>query len=115
MTQPDGNGPPRWQEQVTTAPQYSGYRVPPGRGGPLGEWVACPRCRSPYVLKVAFTWWGGVVGPLIVPEVRCATCGHHYNGKTGGSLGAPIAIYTIVVVGFVLVLVAVVALLVIAI
>lgn len=81
-------------------PQYYGYSVQPGRGGPNGEWVACPRCRSPYVNKPTFTWWGGVVGPLIIPEVKCATCGFSYNGKTGGPLGTAIAVYLFVVLGF---------------
>lgn len=80
-------------------PQHWGYAVQPGRGGPKGEWVACPRCRSPYVNKATFTWWGGLVGPLIIPEVKCATCGNSFNGKTGGSLTVAIAIYLVVVLG----------------
>ena len=89
------------------APQHWGYSPPQGRGGPKGEWVACPRCQSPYINKATFTWWGGVVGPLIIPEVKCATCGHTYNGKTGGSLVGAIAIYLGVVLGSFLVLAAV--------
>jgi len=85
--------------------QHHGYGVP-GRGGPTGEWVACPRCQSPYVNKATFTWWGGVVGPLIIPEVKCANCGNHFNGKTGGPLGTAIAIYLAVVLGFFFVLAA---------
>ena len=88
------------QQQYYGHPQYFGYAVQPGRGGQNGEWVACPRCRSPYVNKAKFTWWGGVVGPLIIPEVKCATCGHSYNGKTGGPLGVAIAVYLVVVLGF---------------
>jgi hypothetical protein len=59
------------------------------------------------VNKLAFTWWGGLVGPLLIPEVRCATCGYHFNGKTGGSVTASIVIYLLVVIGTFFVLVAV--------
>jgi len=121
MNQHSGGGPPhavapqyvddpvqpRNAASPYAPPQHYGYAVQPGRGGARGEWVACPRCGSPYVNKATFTWWGGVVGPLIIPEVKCATCGHSYNGKTGGPLGAAIAIYLVVVLTFVFAFVAV--------
>jgi hypothetical protein len=47
------------------------------------------------------------VGPLIIPEVKCVTCGFSYNGKTGGPIGTAIAVYLIVVLGFFVVLAAV--------
>ncbi len=116
MNQPVGGGPPHGapspeyvdnpiqhgvEPNPYAPPQQWGYAVQPGRGGPNGEWVACPRCRSPYVSKATFTWWGGVVGPLIIPEVKCASCGNSFNGKTGGSLTAAIALYLAVVFGVV--------------
>lgn len=57
------------------------------------EWVPCPRCASDSVSRPMFTWWGGLLGPRIIPEVHCNACGHNYNGKTGGSNSKAIAIY----------------------
>lgn len=86
------------------APGHHGLSPTPGRAGPLGEWVACPRCSSTHVSRPTFTWWGGVLGPRIIPEVKCDACGHRYNGKTGGSNATAIAIYMavafVVVFGF---------------
>src|SRR5688572_13826143 len=122
MNQPTGGGPPHGAPPPQyvdnpvqhgaapnpyAPPQPWGHAAQPGRGGPNGEWVACPRCRSPYVNKSTFTWWGGLVGPLIIPEVKCATCGNSFNGKTGGSLTAAIAIYLGVVLTLVFGLLAV--------
>ena len=61
------------------------------------EWVVCPRCASASVSRPTFTWWGGLLGPRIIPEVKCNACGHRYNGKTGGSNTTAIAIYLTVV------------------
>ena len=65
----------------------------PDRNLRLAEWLPCPRCASESVSKPTFTWWGGLVGPLIIPEVVCNACGNRYNGKTGGSNNKAIAIY----------------------
>lgn len=68
-----------------------------GAAGPAGEWVACPRCGSGYVSRPTFTWWGGLVGPRIIKEVKCNGCGHRYNGRTGGPNTLAIALYLTVV------------------
>ena len=65
--------------------------------GPNGEWVPCPQCQSTLVDKPSFTWWGGVLGPKIICHIKCNSCGHTYNGKTGGSNNGAIAIYMVVV------------------
>jgi hypothetical protein len=68
-----------------------------GRAGPMGEYVACPQCGSNHVTQPSFTWWGGVLGPKIIPVVKCDGCGHSYNGKTGGTNTTAIGIYMVVV------------------
>ena len=41
----------------------------------------------------AFTFWGGILGPWMLTHVRCNECGTCYNGNTGKSNNAAIAIY----------------------
>ncbi|MSP61400.1 MAG: hypothetical protein EXR72_13845 [Myxococcales bacterium] len=60
----------------------------------LGTSAPCPKCGNTSTAPVGFTWWGGVLGPRIFHVVRCIGCGIQYNGKSGTSLGKPIAIYT---------------------
>jgi hypothetical protein len=53
----------------------------------------CPNCASEKAESIAFTWWGGVVGPKMFNHVKCTQCGTTYNGKTGRSNQTAIAIY----------------------
>jgi hypothetical protein len=46
----------------------------------------CPKCNEKNAATVAFTWWGGVLGPRLFNVVSCQRCGTQYNGKTGGRL-----------------------------
>ena len=47
------------------------------------EMKSCPRCGSGDIHKVEFSWWGGIVGPGLVHQVRCKKCGMTYDGVTG--------------------------------
>ncbi len=72
-----------------------------------GAYADCPNCDAPGdAQRVAFTWWGGLVGPAILTHVRCNECGSCYNGRTGKSNNLAIAIYIGVGVLFGLVAVA---------
>jgi hypothetical protein len=62
------------------------------------SWAPCPKCGGQTATKVAFTWWGGAVGPRLFSVVKCAGCGTKYKGKTGGRLLKTIIIYQGVVV-----------------
>ncbi len=74
-----------------------------------GAHADCPECGEPgYATPVAFTWWGGIVGPRLFNHVRCDSCGTCYNGKTGRSNTTAITIY-VVVTGLIAVMVAVCA------
>ena len=59
-------------------------------------YVACPRCGSLYVTRPSYTWWGGILGPMIICHVRCNQCAHTYNGKTGQSNTGKIVAYYVV-------------------
>jgi transposase-like protein len=59
----------------------------------------CPRCGATNAAPVAFTWWGGVLGPRVFSVVRCLGCNVQYNGKTGGTLTKGIVIYTGIALG----------------
>ena len=56
------------------------------------EYVACPKCAGG-AEKVVFTWWGGLLGPKILTHVKCTSCGHAYNGKTGRDNTTGIVLY----------------------
>jgi len=58
--------------------------------------VPCPKCRG-HAEPVKFTWWGGVLGPKLLTHVKCQSCGHAYNGKSGKDNTAGIAIYFAVI------------------
>ena len=47
------------------------------------EFASCPGCGNSNAKRVAFTWWGGALGPWLFTHVKCASCGRAYNGKTG--------------------------------
>lgn len=80
----------------------------------MTQYVTCPKCGGASE-RLKFTWWGGVLGPRILSHVKCSSCGHKYNGKSGKDNTTGIIIYSaivaIVVFGFVMVLFAAVAVL----
>jgi ribosomal protein L37E len=61
------------------------------------EHATCPRCGGTSAKAIRFTWWGGVLGPKLLHHVKCEACGTAFNGKTGNSNGAGIAIYFAVI------------------
>ncbi len=56
----------------------------------------CPRCGSPHVQAVKFTWWGGLVGPKMMNLHKCLSCKLQYNAKTMQNAQQAILIYTLV-------------------
>jgi hypothetical protein len=60
-----------------------------------GAWQGhgCPFCGSGHVSKAGFTWWGGILGPIILNHHNCHSCGQSFNGRTGKSNNTAIAIY----------------------
>lgn len=60
------------------------------------EFVACPNCRQSTAERIKWTFWGGMLGPKLFTHVKCRNCGTKYNGKTGRSNDAAIAIYLVV-------------------
>src|SRR5947209_6924685 len=69
--------PGAFAQQPGYPPQQLGYQTPYMTG------VRCPKCGDPRSKQVAFTWWGGLIGPRLLSHVKCLTCGTAYNGKTG--------------------------------
>ena len=68
------------------------------------EYKPCPRCGSSSdIHKVEYSWWGGLVGPALVHQVRCKKCGKTYDGSTGKDITRRLSIY--IVVGIVIVLI----------
>ena len=59
------------------------------------NYVPCPKC-SGRADKLKFTWWGGILGPKLLTHVGCTSCGHKYNGRTGGDNTAGIIIYSVI-------------------
>jgi len=62
----------------------------------MSEYVPCPKCGGASE-RLKFTWWGGVLGPKILSHVKCGSCGHKYNGKSGKDNTTGIVIYSAVV------------------
>ena len=62
----------------------------------MSEYVPCPKCGGASE-RLKFTWWGGVIGPKILSHVKCGSCGHKYNGKSGKDNTTGIVIYSAVV------------------
>jgi hypothetical protein len=59
-----------------------------------GAYADCPNCDNDgHATRVAWTWWGGLVGPAIISHVRCRECGTCYNGNSGKSNNLAIGIY----------------------
>jgi hypothetical protein len=60
--------------------------------------MQCPKCQQDVSPSpVGFTWWGGLIGSKIINHVECPACHNRFNGRTGKSNDAAIAIYMIVV------------------
>ena len=87
MMTPDHSSPsdsPPAQNHVRSLPERSGEHAP------------CPVCGSSNAEQTGFTWWGGVIGPSMLHHVKCQSCKMEYNGKTGRSNAAAIAVHVIV-------------------
>jgi hypothetical protein len=56
----------------------------------------CPSCGEDAAEKVSFTWWGGLIGPMLLSHVRCRQCGTTYNGKSGKSNNTNIVLYMVI-------------------
>jgi len=79
------------------APPYAGYAPPgpygayPPHGGyspygfPPPRWIGdpCPKCQEQAGETVAFTWWGGFIGPKLLNHRKCRACGYEFNARTG--------------------------------
>ena len=72
----------------------------------MSQYVPCPKCGGASE-RLKFTWWGGVLGPRILSHVKCASCGHKFNGKSGKDNTTGIIIYSAIVAIVVLGIVAV--------
>jgi hypothetical protein len=73
---------------------YAPPAVPtPGRGPAPSAGGRCPHCGHTEYKKVGWTFWGGIIGPMILSHVRCTGCRTTYNSKTGKSNNTAIAIY----------------------
>jgi len=85
--------PPMYQTQAQTQ-----YVVMTDSG------LACPRCRNVGSSKVNYTLWGGFIGPRIMKQVKCMSCGQNFNGQTGKPITAGSIIgYTFATLGIVMV------------
>lgn len=47
------------------------------------SYAPCPKCSNSGTERVKSTWWGGRLGPEALRTVRCTSCGHEYDGRTG--------------------------------
>ena len=63
----------------------------------MTNYAPCPKCSGTNSEKLKFTWWGGVLGPKLLTHVKCASCGHKFNGKSGKDNTTGIVIYSVVV------------------
>jgi ribosomal protein L37AE/L43A len=59
-------------------------------------YAPCPKCGESAADRVAYTLWGGVIGPKMFTHVKCYSCGKKYNGKTGKDNLVNILLYTLV-------------------
>jgi len=69
-----------------------------------GEILPCPKCSNREIIRIKFTWWGGILGPKLFHYVRCAKCGTSYNGKKGasGQFGITVFVTISIILGFLL-------------
>lgn len=56
----------------------------------------CPKCGSPAVEPVKYTWWGGLLGPKLFHHTKCTACNFRYNSKTRKSNTTAIILYSAV-------------------
>lgn len=59
---------------------------------------ACPRCGSDDIFRVEYSWWGGLIGPNLVHQVRCKKCGKTYDGATGTNIAKRMSIYVVIMI-----------------
>ena len=64
------------------------------------EYQKCPRCGSSDIHKVEYSWWGGLIGPALVHQVRCNDCGKAYDGTTGRDFTRKLIIYITIIMVF---------------
>jgi hypothetical protein len=70
----------------------------PGSGYPsASEGPVCPRCQNTHCSTPKYTWWGGFLGPKIIPHVKCGGCGYSFKPTTGQPITGAIIIYSVVV------------------
>jgi hypothetical protein len=62
------------------------------------EMKGCPRCGSSEIHKVEYSWWGGIIGPLLVHQMRCKKCGKTYNGVTGTNITKQTSRYFVIII-----------------
>jgi ribosomal protein S27E len=70
-----------------------------------GDWADCPNCGCSDAIRVHWTWWGGIIGPLFINQVRCQDCGTNYNGVHGDYNTTRILIYVLVGLGLSLIII----------
>ncbi|MEP7256694.1 MAG: hypothetical protein ABI666_13025 [Ferruginibacter sp.] len=58
--------------------------------------TGCPKCGSPLVQPVKYTWWGGLLGPRLMHHTKCAECKYTFNSKTRKSNTTNIVIYSVI-------------------
>ena len=97
-----GSMPPGAPWQNYPPPAYPPQPYPPQapwQAARSSEYVPCPRCSRPGPEQMKFTWWGGLLGPVLFNHVKCHGCGLTYNGKSGQSNTNNIVIYSVIVGG----------------
>ena len=93
-------------EPAVVLPPLLPIKIPSNSLPPFASFP-CPQCRRTNVRKVGFTLWGGFLGPIMFNHIECQGCGTTYNGKTGKSNAAAIAVYVAVSIVVVLILYAI--------
>lgn len=55
----------------------------------------CPKCESTQLKRLTYTWWGGLLGPKLIPTTQCQACKAQFNSKTGKPNTRAIVLYYI--------------------